>query len=257
MKPADIVEAFEDKMEHFKEQFTMQEHVDDDQMAEALNSFGNLPEAFDFDKLKKGKPSDGSTRDGLTADRKKEQLFHALKQAGYAFKVRGSPMSGRWQRALLSDEKLRQRYDDAKGDSKLMSRIREDWAEGVCEEYLATKSQTTTKTSKEYDKACYLTPKRIAWKEGGGKSGWRNSVNICMNAQLTRGKMIWWDDQALAWKYLYNIKGYSEELAEAFSVHKKWMQKANEGKEEEEEEEEEEKDEAAKDAGEGPPTKRT
>ena len=153
----------------------------------------------------------------------KKLLFENLKAAGFNFSVGRSAMSGRWQRAIAKDKELRDSYTAAKGNSKLQATIRKDWAEITYDEYVQTHTHTTTKTNTEHDKSNYLTPKRIAWKEGGGKSGWRNACNICLDAQLAGGKMIWYDTRAKGWKYLYNVKGYTEELAEAFSTHKQWI----------------------------------
>ena len=179
-------------------------------------------------------------------ENKKDDLFDDLKAAGYGFKVRGSKMSGRWQRAIAKDAKLKQRYGEAKGDTTLQATIRAEWGKEEYDAYEANRSKTLTQTHQQFDKSAYLAPKRIAWKEGGGKSGWRNAVNICLDAQTVGGKMIYYDGRAKAWKYLYNVKGYEDTLAEAYAIHEAWCKKARAT---EDEGEEDEDDEGGEDAG--------
>ena len=240
-KPTEVLEAFESALYNFKGQVAAldgSKASDDDYMAEALDAFGDLPTAFAFHSLK-GKCDTNEDMQNRTTE-----IFDQLKLAGFNFRVKKSPMSGRWQRAILSDAALRNKYTDANGDNNLQASIRRDWGEGEYNKYTATKTHTQTRTKAEHDdRSCYMTPKRIAWKEGGGKSRWKNAVNICLLAQQVGGQMIWYDDRAKGWKYLYNVKGYRNELAEAFTVHKEWVNTIRNDEEEED-----------GDAGEGQPT---
>ena len=67
-----------------------------------------------------------------------------------------------------------------------------------------------------------MTIGRMAWKEGGGKSGWTSACNLALHG-VSMGKP--WtkrDSKARNTKYLYFEDSYEESIEEAWKVHEAW-----------------------------------
>eukprot|EP00959_Pyramimonas_sp_CCMP1952_P170587 3564894-Pyramimonas_sp.AAC.1 len=117
--------------------------------------------------------------------------MQSLKERGFVFsteKPKGNPMSGRWDRALKNNAKLRQYYMDAKGYLNKQE-FRSTWAKGEYEKW-ATKhelTKTETHSLEDIKDAEYMSMGRVAWKCGGGRSGNKMAQNYCYQCILMGG----------------------------------------------------------------------
>ena len=81
---------------------------------------------------------------------------------------------------------------------------------------------------KEWEKkGQYLPLARIAWKEGGGKSGWAAAVKHYTKCIAMGGPFILYDGSTENLKALYTIQTYTEHFSEAWSRHQQWAHAAS------------------------------
>ena len=100
-----------------------------------------------------------------------------MKANGFAFEARagaGSPMGGRWQRALASDKvdevtgkMLKQQYDELQGRA-VKQNFRARWAEGMYNKFTETKTYQEGRTLERRQAGTWYSLKRIAVEDGGG-----------------------------------------------------------------------------------------
>ena len=82
------------------------------------------------------------------------------------------PLASKWKKALKADEKMREDYAKEKGDID-KGNFRANWAKLRHEEWKEDKKKTHVEShSKEsFKNLKYLSLKRIAREEGGGREG--------------------------------------------------------------------------------------
>ena len=235
----DLVNAFESEADAFQNNMVHKVmklgELNADEIEEQLVSFSFTATSSDYLDIRRPKAATEAPQKRSRDDTRLEH-FEACKGNGYRFPVRGgsgNPMGGHWQRALESDPKLKSDY----AASEKKDLFRSDWAERTHKEYSSKSTHTQSIVIAHEDKGQYLAPGRIAWKEGGGKQGWKNTVNIVCDANRLGGKWIWTDRRAQASKYLYFVKGMSEKHEEAWTIHKEWKQEIIQNQDESEPEE--------------------
>eukprot|EP00959_Pyramimonas_sp_CCMP1952_P460109 9479330-Pyramimonas_sp.AAC.1 len=135
-------------------------------------------------------------------DRREKEFWEALEQDGYKFGARGAagnPAAGRWQRELANNEDLAKRYSECgvglkgRGLWAKQEQFRAEWAKGEHTSFKETKELTTTMRKEWEKKGQYLPLARIAWKEGGGKSGWAAAVKHYTKCIAMGGPFILYD----------------------------------------------------------------
>ena len=62
----------------------------------------------------------------------------------------------------------------------------------------------------------------MAWKEGGGRSGWKSACNLALHAVSLGTPWIKRDKKARNTKYLYFEESYEESIEETWRVHEAW-----------------------------------
>ena len=105
---------------------------------------------------------------------------------------------------------------------KKQEAFRAEWGEETHETYEREKTKTVTTCQKWMSKGKYMTIGRMAWKEGGGKSGWVSACNLALHAVVLGPPWTKRDKKARNTKFLYFEESYEESLEEAWRVHEVW-----------------------------------
>eukprot|EP00959_Pyramimonas_sp_CCMP1952_P097096 2029462-Pyramimonas_sp.AAC.1 len=182
------------------------------------------------DKAKKeageGEPEDQRSEQ-QQADENLDEYMDALKQNNFHFTLEGgSIMAGRWRRAKEADEQLRKDYDALKTARRsVKAAFRAKFAKKEYDEYIEERRYTEKLETIDTNKGEYLPLQRIAHKEGGGREGLRAAVNHCLRCLQMGDKWVWYDEWTRRIKFLYFVRGLSENFTRAWSMHQTWRSK--------------------------------
>eukprot|EP00969_Alexandrium_andersonii_P084425 3723773-Alexandrium_andersonii.AAC.1 len=107
-------------------------------------------------------------------------MFEDLKKSDFHFAANGqnNPMAGRWARFLRSHPAEKGNYAALSGH-QAKAEFRRVWGEAKYKEFHAQKSYSERQESIDTSKGTYETLTRIAWLQGGGKSGLAKAKNHC------------------------------------------------------------------------------
>ncbi|CAK0890928.1 unnamed protein product, partial [Prorocentrum cordatum] len=182
------------------------------------------------DKAKKeageGEPEDQRSEQ-QQADDNLDEYMDALKQNNFHFTLEGgSIMAGRWRRAKEADEQLRKDYDALKTARRsVKAAFRAKFAKKEYDEHIEERRYTEKLETIDTNKGEYLPLQRIAHKEGGGREGLRAAVNHCLRCLQMCDKWVWYDEWTRRIKFLYFVRGLSENFTRAWSMHQTWRSK--------------------------------
>ena len=158
------------------------------------------------------------------------QLWQERAQSDYNFAAQGNagnPLAGRWNRALKHEEglessSLKQEYAAIKGNCE-KALFRQRWAKRKHSQF-QEKCQHLEQFSKtDTHRGKWMSLKRMAWKEGGGREGMRAATRYalrCVVLGMPWAKFSEWTGQ---WKFVYVEEGFEEDFRQEWTIKKQWM----------------------------------
>ena len=168
-------------------------------------------------------------------DKKEADFWAEANKVGYEFGAngrKGNPAAGRWQRAHDGSEKLQADYaaagEGCKGKAlwDKQKAFRAKWLKDEHDIYTASKTKSTVVRKTWKKKGAYLPLARIAWKEGGGKSGWLSAVRLFTKCIAMGPPFVKFDGWTESLRALYVVEEYNEEFEEEWRMCEEWIQKS-------------------------------
>eukprot|EP00929_Paragymnodinium_shiwhaense_P074376 TRINITY_DN38061_c0_g1_i2.p1 TRINITY_DN38061_c0_g1~~TRINITY_DN38061_c0_g1_i2.p1 ORF type:complete len:615 (+),score=150.99 TRINITY_DN38061_c0_g1_i2:96-1847(+) len=160
-----------------------------------------------------------------TGDAADDAAWEDVAKNNFMFKtsgVAGNPVAGRWARALKKDAELKKQYSACGSTYAAKEAFRKNWAKAEYDEYVKTRTFRTTVTQTMLKESSYKGIGRIAWKEGGGKSGWRAAVNWCISCIQLGGKWLKYCEKSKRIKFLWEEEKWTDEFKQEWSELEEW-----------------------------------